>query len=148
MFENTVNEHSEKQSRFGKASSNNFVDMTNPTEMRAIFGNRNSQTSEDDPNVLTMTNPFGNSNWSPHESQNLYSHESDRSLRAGQNMQPDQTWRQNSDRLGNQANSNQLLQKFDTDLQKLATLTNDLSELAGALGGSTGGSGSDSISSN
>jgi hypothetical protein len=146
MFENPVNDHSEKRSEFGKAPSKNLVDMTNPSEMRAIFGNRNSQRSEDDSNALTMTNPFGNSNWPHHDSQNFYSQESGQSSQAGQSMQPDQ-WQQNAEGLGNPTNSNQTLQ---TDLQQLATLVSDLTELEGALGGGTGasGSGSDGISKN
>jgi hypothetical protein len=143
MFENTANERSEKRSGFGKASSHNLVDMTNPTEMRAIFGNRHAQEHQHGMHNVSMTNPFGGDNEWPHaEPQNSQSQQSDQSSQAGQNMQPEQTGTSNGDGSGNQSPSNNLWQKLENDVQKLTTLTDNIEQLEAKLGISNGASGS------
>jgi hypothetical protein len=146
MFENAVNERQEKPSGFGKASSQNLVDMTNPREMRAIFGNRHEPRPPDGMNNISMTNPFaGNDDWSQTEPQNPQSQQSDQNPQSGQNMLSEQTAGQNGDGQGNQTPSSQLVQKLETDIQTLTTdLTNVIYDLEGALVGSNNSSGSTS----
>jgi Glycosyl hydrolases family 16 len=149
MFENAANERQEKQSGFGKASSHNLVDMTNPREMRAIFGNRHAQKHEDGMHNVSMTDPFGgNSDWSQPGPRHSQSQQADRSSQAGQGMQPEQTGGKNGDGSRNQSSSNNLWQKLETDVQKLTTLTDDIAQLEGELGISNpSGAGSEGSSS-
>jgi hypothetical protein len=143
MFENAANERSENRSGFGKASSHNLVDMTNPREMREIFGNRHAQNHEHGMHNVSMTNPFGSdSDWSQAEPRNSPSLQSDQSSQYGQNIQPEQTGAQTGDGSSNQSPSNNLWQQLEADVQKLTTLTNDIEQVEAALGLSNGAAGS------
>jgi hypothetical protein len=59
MFENAGTENVEMLNGSGRASSQNLVDMTNPSEMRGLFGNQSDHRGGDASNSLTMTNPYG-----------------------------------------------------------------------------------------